>query len=125
MMSKLTAGVLATLCVAAFVPQLAAAPPPPTMQVAAATAPPSDANVAPGMWDVTRVRCTDILHASDDDRAAAVMFYFGYLAAKYGIKVVDVNKLSDNIHKVMQQCGNTPDMPVTQAFRLAIGHPHK
>jgi HdeA/HdeB family len=127
MTNKLTAALLTTLCVAAYVVQPAAAAPgtPLAMQVAAASAPPSDAQVAPGRWDVTRALCTDLLNASDDDRASASMFYFGYLAAKYGIRVIDVNKLSDNIHKVMVQCGHTPTMPITQAFRLALGHPHK
>ena len=126
MTNRLTVAALVTLGVAAFAtqPALASPLPSPAVQVAASSAP-SDAKVAPGKWDVTRARCSDLLNADEDDRASASMFYFGYLAAKYGIRVVDVNKISDNIHKVMEQCGNTPQMPITQAFRLAIGHPHK
>ena len=35
----------------------------------------SEAQLAPGRWDVERVRCSDLLAADDDDRAAAAMFY--------------------------------------------------
>ena len=45
------------------------------------------------------------------------MFYYGYLAAKAGIRVIDVNKISDNIGKVLKQCSATPNMTVPQAFR--------
>jgi hypothetical protein len=83
-------------------------------------APPSDAKVAPGKWDVERVLCSDLLGATDDDRASAAMFYFGYLAAKTNIRVVDVNNLSDNIAKVMKQCSAKPRESVPQAFKEAL-----
>src|ERR1700741_4223781 len=63
-----------------------AAPPP-----AAAAHPPSEARIAPHRWDVDRVRCADLLPASDDDRTSAAMFYYGYLAAKAGIHIIDVS----------------------------------
>jgi HdeA/HdeB family len=126
MTNKLIAAALVILCVAPYATQPAAASSTlsPAVQMAASKAP-SDAKVGPGQWDVTRALCSDLLNADADDRASASMFYFGYLAAKYNVRVIDVNKLSDNIHKVMVQCGNTPHMPITQAFRLALGHPHK
>ena len=58
--------------------------------------------------------------ASDDDRASAAMFYFGYLAAKDNIHTIDVSKIEDNISKVMKQCSATPSMTATQAFRQAL-----
>jgi hypothetical protein len=81
---------------------------------------PSDAQVAPKKWDVERVRCSDLLHASDDDRASAVMFYYGYLAAKTNIRVIDVSKIEGNIDKVMKQCEASPTMTVPTAFRYAL-----
>jgi len=120
----MTAAVLASLCLAACAPQPAATPAaaPPAPPVAAAPAPPaSDAQIAPGMWDVTRVHCSDLLNASDDDRASAAMFYYGYLAARAGIRIIDVSKISDNIHKVMQLCAAKPTITVPQAFRDALG----
>ena len=48
------------------------------------------------------------------------MFYFGYLAAKADIHVVDVSRISDNTAKVMQLCKAEPGMMVPQAFRQAL-----
>ena len=102
-------------------PQISAAPP----QAAApeASNPPpsaSEAQVAPGRWDVDRVRCSDLLGAADDDRAAAAMFYYGYLAAKAGIHVIDVGKIDENVGKVMKQCAATPNLTVPLAFRQVL-----
>ncbi len=88
------------------------------------TSPPrvtSDAQVAPKRWDVERVRCSDLLGATDDDRAAAAMFYYGYLAAKAGIHVIDVSQIDGNIKKVMDRCAAAPNETVPQAFRQALG----
>jgi hypothetical protein len=93
-------------------------------QLAAQQTAPSGAQVAPTKWDVERVRCSDLLAASDDDRASAAMFYFGYLAAKENIHVVDVSKIESNVSKVMKQCTATPGMAVPQAFRQALGYKH-
>jgi hypothetical protein len=82
--------------------------------------PPSEAQLAPHLWDVERVRCSDLLRASDADRASAAMFYYGYLAAKAGIRVIDVSRISGNIAKVMQQCEARPGLTVPQAFREAL-----
>ena len=51
-------------------PPEAAPPPPPRVT--------SEAQIAPGRWDVERVRCSDLLGAADEDREAAAMFYYGY-----------------------------------------------
>lgn len=91
-----------------------------TPAAATPAASPSDAQIAPGRWDVERVRCSDLLGASDDDRAAAAMFYYGYLAAKAGIHVIDVGQIDGNVGKVMTQCAATPNLTVPQAFRQAL-----
>ena len=115
MTSKLTVAALATFFVATYAMQPATA----------AAASPSDAQVAPGKWDVARVRCADMLNADDDDRATVAMFYYGYLAAKYNIKILDVTKISDNLQKVMKQCEVKPKMTVPEAFRAALAPPQK
>ena len=124
---------MVVLCLSACAPQVSpptqsatpAAPPAaaqlPAAQPGAPPAPnPPEAQLAPGRWDVDRVRCSDLLGASDDDRAAAAMFYYGYLAAKAGIHVIDVGKIDENVGKVMKQCAATPNLTVPQAFRLAL-----
>jgi len=114
----------------AFAPAACAQPPAPPQQAAAPVAPPpevappretSEAQVAPGRWDVERVRCSDLLGAADDDRAAAAMFYYGYLAAKAGIHVIDVSQIDGNVKKVMDRCAAAPNITVPQAFRQALG----
>src|SRR5499433_2673665 len=102
--------------------QTSAAPPPAAAPVAPNPPPvPSEAQVAPGRWDVDRVRCSDLLGADDDDRAAAAMFYYGYLAAKAGIHVIDVSQIDGNVKKVMDRCAAAPNISVPQAFRQALG----
>ena len=101
--------------------QTAVAPPPAAIPAPAPSAPaPSEAQIAPSLWEVERVRCSDLLGAADDDRAAAAMFYYGYLAAKAGIHVIDVGKIDENVGKVMRQCAATPNITVPQAFREAL-----
>jgi|GEM_PF-4280864 len=89
------------------------APPPPRVT--------SEAQIAPGRWVVAQVRCSDLLGAADEDREAAAMFYYGYLAAKAGIRVIDVNRIDGNVRKVMDRCAAAPNITVPQAFRQALG----
>jgi hypothetical protein len=49
------------------------------------------------------------------------MFYYGYLAARSGIHVIDVSRIDQNIERVMDQCKRTPDMTVPQAYTSAFG----
>ena len=102
-------------------PQPAPATPPPEAPSSPAPRVTSEAQVAPGRWDVDQVRCSDLLGADDDDRAAAVMFYYGYLAAKAGIRVIDVSQIDGNVRKVMDQCAAARNITVPQAFRQALG----
>ena len=81
----------------------------------------SEAQVSPGRWDVERVRCSDLLGAADEDRASAGMFYYGYLAAKAGIRVINVSQIEGNLKKVMDRCEAAPNITVPQAFREALG----
>jgi anti-sigma factor ChrR (cupin superfamily) len=56
-------------------PPPAPATPPPEAPSSPAPRVTSEAQIAPGRWDVDQVRCSDLLGADDDDRAAAIMFY--------------------------------------------------
>jgi hypothetical protein len=101
--------------------QTLVAPPPAIVPEPPPSTPiPSEAQIAPGLWEVERVRCSDLLGAADDDRAAAAMFYYGYLAAKAGRHVIDVGKIDENVGKVMKLCAATPNITVPQAFREAL-----
>ena len=129
MMKNELVAVLWACCLVCAQPSAAqqqSAPPPAPAAPPPEAAPPtpsrvtSDAQVAPKRWDVDRVRCSDLLGAADDDRAAAAMFYYGYLAAKAGIRVIDVNKIDGNVKKVMDRCAAAPNETVPQAFRQAL-----
>lgn len=130
-MRKALISVMAACCVAACaessLPEQQAASPPASAGPPPEMAPPpaqrvtSEAQIAPGRWDVVRVLCSDLLGASDDDRAAAVMFYYGYLAAKAGIRVIDVSQIDGNVRKVVDRCAAAPSITVPQAFRQALG----
>jgi hypothetical protein len=130
MMKKELVAVLLASCLAYAQPSAAqqqSTPPPAPAAPAPEATPPnpprvtSDAQVAPRRWDVDRVRCSDLLGAADDDRAAAAMFYYGYLAAKAGIHVIDVSQIDGNVKKVMDRCAAAPNEAVPQAFRQALG----
>jgi hypothetical protein len=126
MMQKDLAIVLLACCLACAQPSAAQqqSAPPTAPAAPPETSPPrvtSDTQVAPKRWDVERVRCSDLLGATDDDRAAAAMFYYGYLAAKAGIHVIDVSQIDGNIKKVMDRCAAAPNETVPQAFRQALG----
>ena len=111
---------LAACALQAPQPTQTTAAPPPTAPPGPPAPGPSDAQITPGQWNVDRVRCCDLLGASDDDRAAAAMFYYGYLTAKAGIHVIEVGKIDENVGKVMKQCAATPNLTVPQAFRQAL-----
>jgi hypothetical protein len=104
-------------------PQQSATPPTPPPELAPPPAPrvTSEAQIAPGRWIVDQVRCSDLLGAADDDRAVAAMFYYGYVAAKTGIRLIDVNQIDGNVRRAMNQCAAAPNITVPQAFREALG----
>jgi hypothetical protein len=122
MLGRQLSVVLLVLCAAGCAqpsqPPVAAVPPAPPP--VAPAPPPSAAQIAPGVWDVDRARCGDLLGASDDDRAAAAMFYYGYLAARTHIHVIYVSRIDTNIEKVMNVCAGAPNITVTSAFYRAL-----
>jgi hypothetical protein len=118
----LPAAVLLTCaaCAPQTQPQTTAAPaptPPPAPPAAAAPPPPPGSGP---MWDVTRVTCGQLLNAADDDRDAAIMFYYGYLAAASHIRIIDVSMIDTNVRRVMDQCEANPALTIPQAYRIAF-----
>ena len=113
-------------CVACVPPNPPPAPtaaPPAPQAATTPTLSPAIAPPVPGVgpkWDVTRVTCAQLLAADDDDRAAAAMFYYGYLAASARIKVIDVARMDENVSRVVEQCIDTPNMTIPQAYRAAF-----
>jgi hypothetical protein len=126
-MKRYTVALLLACCLGACAqpyappPQQAATPPARPHEAAPPPRVTSEAQIAPGRWVVDQVWCSDLLGAADEDREAAAMFYYGYLAAKAGIHVIDVNQIDGNVRKVMDRCAAAPNITVPQAFRQALG----
>jgi hypothetical protein len=77
-----------------------------------------DDPIAPaGHWDVAQAGCRAILRESDDDRAAIGMFYYGYLAAKLNLGVIDTSRIEGDLRHVLETCRDHPDMTIVAAFR--------
>ena len=100
----------------ASTPAPAPAPAPP--QDAASEAPPAQGQ----RWDITRIRCDQLLGASDADRSAASMFYYGYVAASDGVRHIDVSRIEDNTHRVMEACANAPSQPALRVYEQTLKH---
>jgi len=49
------------------------------------------------------------------------MFYYGYLAASSGIKLIDVSMIDQNVARVMRQCEQSPSLTILQAYEIAFG----
>ncbi|MBV8614330.1 MAG: hypothetical protein JOY66_11250 [Acetobacteraceae bacterium] len=80
--------------------------------------PPADDPIAPaGHWDVAQAGCRAILGESDDDRAAIGMFYYGYLAAKLNLGVIDTSRIEGDLRHVLETCRDHPDMTIVAAFK--------
>jgi len=94
---------------------------------AAATPPAATSSdpVAPkGHWNVAQAGCRAILSESDDDRAAIGMFYYGYLAAKLNLNIIDTSRIEGDLRHVFETCRDHPDMTIVAAFRTLRQNSH-
>ena len=89
-----------------------------------AASPPSDPIAPAGHWNVSQAGCRAILSESDDDRAAIGMFYYGYLAAKLNLNVIDTPRIEGDLRHVFETCRVHPDMTIVAAFRTLRQNSH-
>jgi hypothetical protein len=120
-----------TTCAMALSISLSAAQTPPSASGGSnvATTPPaastsSDPIAPAGRWNVAQAGCRAILSESDDDRAAIGMFYYGYLAAKLNLNVIDTSRIEGDLHHVFETCRDHPDMTIVAAFRTLRQNSH-
>ena len=105
---------------AAPAPQAASTPP-----AAPATAASGETTPAPGgKWHVMTFRCDQLIGLEDDDRAAAVMFYYGYLAAQAHLVEIDESRIEGNVRRVIDRCAKRRQITVVEAFKEELG-PHR
>lgn len=93
----------------------------PPAQSAAAIQQPQPGAERPGrLWNIEREQCAQLVGLPDDDRSHAAMFYYGYLAARAGIRIVDTAQLEGRIANAMEECAAHPASPIAQSFRSAL-----
>ena len=98
-------------------PAPAPAPPPPSPAAAAPAQPAVPAN----RWvSIRSVKCQRLLELSEDDRAAASMFYIGYQASRVRARVVDVGALPSTEAEAISYCQEFPNRSILAAFRRAF-----
>ena len=95
----------------------------------AATTPPaastsSDPIAPAGHWNVAQAGCRAILSESDDDRAVIGMFYYGYLAAKLNLNIIDTSRIEGDLRHVFETCRDHPEMTIVAAFRTLRQNSH-
>jgi HdeA/HdeB family len=107
-------------CVQAPPPPTAAAPPPaPPPAPAVAPAPVAEAPPANRRFTIRAARCTRLLELSEDDRAAASLFYIGYQAASLRARTINVGAIPDAESRALSYCEANPNRAAVDAFRQA------
>jgi hypothetical protein len=96
----------------------AAVPPPATQQAAAAQ--PADEARPSRMWDLERETCAELLGASQEDRTVAAMFYYGYVSARAGTRLIDNAQIETRVRRAVDECRASPGTPILQAFTRAL-----
>jgi hypothetical protein len=79
---------------------------------ASASPPPPAARI-----DVDKVTCSDLIKAAPLDRAAVVMFYWGYAAAKAGVSSFKTPVLETATEHLMRVCSKNPSETMINAVR--------
>ena len=109
-------------CVPPPPPQPPPAAPPPPAPVAAPAPAPAPVAVPANRWvSIRAVRCERLLELSEDDRAAASMFYIGYQAARLRVKAVNVGAIPSTEAEALSYCQQFPNRTVLAAFQRAYG----
>jgi hypothetical protein len=65
------------------------------------------------------VPCSRFLQLSQEDRAAASMFYLGYQASRLGAGDINVSGLGSMVSLADSYCQAFPDRPAAEAFAAA------
>ena len=86
-----------------------------TAQPAAAAEPAAADRYVP----IRAVPCERILQLSNEDRAAAAMFYMGYQASRRGATAINVPYLPQMVALAINYCSTYPDRPASEAFAYA------
>ncbi|MEE4384690.1 MAG: HdeA/HdeB family chaperone [Pseudomonadales bacterium] len=78
------------------------------------------ATEAPERADVTATTCAELAEGTELDRAFSLLFYYGYLAGREGITVIDPDAVPGHLEAVRDFCNANPDSSVIDAFVSAL-----
>jgi hypothetical protein len=95
----------------------AAVPPPAAPQAAT---PPAEEARPSRMWDLERETCAELIGASLEDRTVAAMFYYGYVSARAGTRLIDSAQVETRVRRAVAECEASPSTPILQAFTRAL-----
>ncbi|MBK5966707.1 hypothetical protein CCR95_22170 [Thiocystis minor] len=70
--------------------------------------------------DFTQTTCHDLAQQSDEERAFALIFYYGYLAGRANATTVDDARVSEQLQRVRDDCTANPQSTVIDAFAHAL-----
>ena len=72
------------------------------------------------VMQVATVPCADLLRATQEDRAAAAMFYLGYGVARLKLVTLDVGYIEGLETAALDECAQHPDRPASAAFARVL-----
>jgi hypothetical protein len=120
MISKLAIIALPVLLLAACAPPPAPAPAPVPAVPPPPPPPPPEPAVSTAPIPIRTLSCAEMIGATDDDRAAASMFFIGYRAALARVRNLSIPEIEAIEQKALTICAAHPGMPAATAFGTAV-----
>jgi hypothetical protein len=77
-------------------------------------------SMAPVAGDITGTTCAELAMGTELDRAFALIFYYGFLAGREGVTVIDASAVSGHLEAVRDYCNTSPESTVISAFVAAL-----
>jgi HdeA/HdeB family len=66
-------------------------------------------------YDLTKLKCNDLLQANILDRSSAIMFVWGYEAGRKNVTTFDTDLLEKATHGLMEECEAQPSLSLMTA----------
>jgi hypothetical protein len=65
---------------------------------------------------INGARCAELMALQPDDRVEASMFYIGYMARRYGVRVVNVGLIPTMVGLASDYCAAAPNRTIVSVF---------
>jgi hypothetical protein len=120
MISKLTLMALPIAFLAACAPVPPAPAPAPAPAPVAPPPPPPEPAPSTAEIPIRSLSCADLIGATDDDRAAASLFFIGYraaLAKVHGLSIAEIQAIEE---KALSICAAHQELAAARAFGTAV-----